>query len=241
MLLKTNLRELNALNPAIFANDLIICQSDYLDKTAIYLHPEYNKIQGNVPLDRVVGHSQMYDEMTWGDCLAGRYLKRIDSGLRWLEANPSYYLDSSPKEGVAFTKIGNDYFIITGKHRTVIARFLQYYNQNVFASASPLSNVSIFERTVDYQYMALIKEVDMLKELYPNLEFVMEYTHSNEELCLSVHPRRYGMPSGFFTRSELTDCISDFKKPSLMKKLNSSKTHQFVSYSDCLKSFFRTL
>lgn len=234
--IRTDLRELNNVSPAPFSDDFIICQSDYLTEKGIYLYPGSETVQGSVPLDKVIGHSQIYGEMKWGDCLKGRYLKRIDRGLRELQERPEYYLSDVEKAGLSFTKIENDYFIVSGKHRTVVARFLEYHNAEVFRNRTPLSNVTIHHKRVDYDYMKLKLEVEELKEMYLNLEFIMSYTSQNSENCLSVHPKNYGLRSEFYTRGELASCIRTFKKPSFKRKLESERTHRLISFRDCFKT-----
>ncbi|MBF4374453.1 hypothetical protein [Vibrio anguillarum] len=232
----TNIRELNNISPAPFSEELIICESDYVKDKGIYLYPDSEKIQGDVPLDRIIGHSQIYDEMKWGDCLQGRYLKRIDRCLQELQENPEYYLSCSEKSGLSFIKIENDYFIVSGKHRTVVARFLAHFNADTFREHTPLRNVTIHQKRVDYDFMSFSRKVEELKVIYPNLNFVMTYTSKNDANCLSVHSNRYHLPSGYYTRGELAECIHYFKNPSIKRKLESDKTHRFISFKNCFRS-----
>lgn len=97
--------------------------------------------QGVVDLSKVRGtnHVDYYDN-TWLELLPTNpdtfehidYWSRHDhAGLMkrgWeciydLRSNPNYYLDSIPKENWSFAKIGDEYYVTQGNHRTVVARF----------------------------------------------------------------------------------------------------------------------
>ncbi|MBE8571044.1 hypothetical protein [Vibrio sp. OPT46] len=238
MAIKTNILELNGLNPAYFTNTELLPLDDYLMDRGIYLFPHIEKRFGSIPLERVVGHSQGYDAMKWGDCLGGRHLKRIERALMELTENPNYYLDHHVKPGISFTKVEDAYFIEEGKHRTITARFLYHHNQEVFRNTSPLSNVNIHERFIDYEYMGYVYKINMLQKIYPELEFEMTYTDSNNERCLAVHPTNFNMPSSFFTRGEVEDCIKHLKSPNLLNKLRSHRLYQHIGTSHCLKHMF---
>jgi len=238
MNIRTNLKELNSLDPAPFSEELIVCESEYLQSKGIFLYPDFDTSVESVPLNKVIGHNQIYDEMKWGDCLNGHYLKRIDYRLDELSKNPNYYLSDKKKEGVSFRKIGDEYFIATGKHRCVIARFLEFYNPEVFESQSALANVTVYHYRIDHDFMSLKAGIDSLVDRYPTLMFNLNYTSNIDEYCLTIHTKNYVGIGQSYKRNELSSLITDFNNPSVLRKFSSDKNHRFIPFSECFKSLF---
>jgi hypothetical protein len=88
-----------------------------------------------VDLSRVRGlwHPD-YPDLSWGElvgCAASKTrerLKRFDACLRELRDNPYYYLNVGRKEDWSFFEVDGDYYISSGNHRTVVARFFLELN-----------------------------------------------------------------------------------------------------------------
>lgn len=55
-------------------------------------------------------------------------MKRGWARVRQMRENPMYYLEKSEKEHWSFSKVGEDYFVTEGNHRTILARFLLSLN-----------------------------------------------------------------------------------------------------------------
>lgn len=234
--LRTNLQELNDRTPAPFSNDIILNYSDYLKHKGFILFPNYKKLVEDIPLKKVIGIDQMYGDMKWGDCLNGKYLKRINRNLQELERSPEYYLSDIEKSGLSFKKIGDEYFINTGKHRVVIARFLEHFNSSVFQNRSPLRNAEIHEYSLDYEFMNIKSAVAELEKEYPELYFSLIYTDKADEGCLTIIRKNSHCSAEMYTRSEVPGCIEQLKNPNIFQKINSEKTHNVLSFKRCLSS-----
>lgn len=233
---RKNLQELNEKTPAQFSDDVILNYSDYLRLKGIALFPNYKKIVEDIPLGKVIGIDQGYGDMTWGDCLNGRHLKRIRRNLQELEDNPGYYLSDTEKSHLSFKKIGDEYFISTGKHRVVIARFFEHFNPHAFQNRSPLRNVEIYEYFLDYEFMGIQSLVKELEKDFPELHFSLTYTDKADEVCLTIVRTDSYNRSEKYTRSEVSDCIKQLKNPNIFHKLISEKTHNLLSYKKCFAS-----
>lgn len=239
--MKKNLQKLNATSPAPFSDDIIINYRDYLRIKGIALFPHYEKIVKDIPLGKVIGIDQGYGGMTWGDCLNGKHLKRIRRNLQYLEENPGYYLSDTEKSYLSFTKIGNEYFINTGKHRVVIARFLEHFNPHVFQNRSPLRNVEVNEYFLDYEYMSIQSSIKELEKNYSELCFILTYTDKANKACLTVSRTDSCGRSEIYTRSEASDCIMKLKNPNIFYKIISEKTHNLLNYKECLTSLKKSI
>lgn len=98
----------------------------------------------DVNLSKVIGTSHpSYHGKTWGQLkpvpgsssgdifdpeIAGQPLKRAVTLIHALEKNPEYYTDDSIKDEWSFYKLNDDYYIVEGNNRTVIARFFLHLN-----------------------------------------------------------------------------------------------------------------
>jgi hypothetical protein len=99
-----------------------------------------------IDLSKVRGtHHPGYCEKTWFELLPTNpdAYEHIDCGERWayqgemkngwtnlreLRSNPAYYLEVTPKILWSFAKIGEEYYITQGNHRTIMGRFLLSVN-----------------------------------------------------------------------------------------------------------------
>lgn len=116
--------------------------SDYLDFPTRYIAPE----EGLVDLAKVCGtdHCDYYGS-TWLELLPSNpddyehleywsrlahegKMKRGWNCIKELRNNPNYYIDRSPKEHWSFAKVGENYFVTQGNHRTVVGRFFLSLN-----------------------------------------------------------------------------------------------------------------
>ena len=83
----------------------------------------------NIPFNQIVGVSNgNYFNLSWGSILRERRLQHPMRTLEGLAENPSYYLDSQPKQGLNAAKIGGRYYITGGVHRMIIGRAFMEYN-----------------------------------------------------------------------------------------------------------------
>lgn len=232
--LRTNLLELNNNSPAPFSNDVLVNYWDYIRRNEIVLFPHYTKAVADIPLKNVIGIDQMYGDMTWGQCLTGKGLKRIESNLEHLDRNPSYYLSATEKSGLSLKKIGDNYFISTGKHRVILARFLEHFNPDVFSSVSPLRNIDVYEYFVDTEFMDFQREISALKKAFPELYFSLTYSANNEQTCLTIHRINSSLGCENYTRSEIPGCIDRLK--------NKAATHQYkASLKAAVAKWFRKI
>lgn len=176
----------------------------------------------------------MYGDMTWGQCLNGKGLKRIESNLEHLERNPSYYLSESEKTGLSLKKIGDNYFISTGKHRVILARFLEHFNPDVFNSVSPLRNIDVYEYFLDTEFMDFQREISALEKAFPELYFNLTYGAKSDQICLTIHRINSNLGCENYTRTEIPSCIYKLK--------NKAVTHQYkASIKATLVKWFRKI
>ena len=244
--IKTNIQALNKQNPAPFSNDIIYNYDTYLRKNGIYLKDSSERYMSSIPLDQVVGIDQMYgDDSTWGQCLEGRWLKRLERGLIELENNPQYYLSDCELKNLSFLKIEDKYFISTGKHRTIIARFLAHFNPEVFSGRSPFELAKVTEYFVDTEYASFKKRFDAIADSYPSLTFELQHTTAEEDLrfLLVKEKGHYGKFEAF-TRAQAYQVLEALESPSVKDKWYSGKTHyyssiySFIPYRTCFKALF---
>ena len=221
--LKIDLHRLNEESPAPFGNDTIHNFYQYLRDNDLYLHAESKSLVMDIPLDKIVGIDQMYGGKTWAQCLNGSWLKRIDSNLSRLKETPEYYLCDRPKKDIYFTKVNDKYFIVAGKHRTIISRFLAHFNKDVFNDRSPLRNISVTEYFVDTEYTRIKHEIAEVEKLYPHLKFELEHTTSvDSRRCLIIQQNDHPYHCELFSRSEVWNIISILRRPKLKDKLVDS-------------------
>jgi hypothetical protein len=157
--------------------------------------------------------------------------------LKKLEENPEFYKYShdNQREMMSYIKVGDDYFISTGKHRTVIARFLEHFNPLYLGNHRSISDVSIEWKTIDYEFMRKRDEIYEIQEQYPDLTFDVTHTTDDDGLALTIHPHGSEKKESF-TRAELRDVIDALKTPSLIKKLSDDKMHRLIPFTKCLQS-----
>lgn len=90
-----------------------------------------DSIIGTVNLDQVVGLSHgRYIGASWGELKPGprSLLKRGSAQLDELRINPAYYLDRAPKKYWSFYEVDGNFYISTGVHRTITARYFLWLN-----------------------------------------------------------------------------------------------------------------
>jgi len=246
--MNTELQILNQQAPAPFSHDNLINYGEYINSNNICLTSEKRCYRGDIPMDKIVGIDQMYGDATWGDCLEGKWLKRIVPNLDELRASPEYYLNDQ-HDNLSYIKVGNDYFISQGKHRSVLARFLAHFNPDRFAGISPLRNVPITERFIDTEYTDIKQRIDDIKKRYPHLVFQLKhYTSQSEVGFLKVSFKNGELPVSnvyeFYSREEVDHIIDALINPTLSGKrlsLKPSRNRLSITYKECLKSEYKNL
>lgn len=250
--MNTELQILNKQTPAPFSHDTLINYGKYINSNNICLTSGQCYYRGDIPMDKIVGIDQMYGDGTWGDCLEGTWLKRIAENLDELRSNPGYYLNAQ-HEYLSFIKVGEDYFISEGKHRSILARFLAHFNPEIFAGTSPLRNVPITEYFIDTDYLDIKERVDNIAQRYPHLVFKLKhYTSQSEVGFLKVSLKKGELPVSnvyeFYSREEMNHIIDALDNPTLSGKRLSVKPsrnrlsiYDFITYKECLKSEYKNL
>ncbi|GIU25596.1 hypothetical protein L2719_10265 [Shewanella schlegeliana] len=243
--IRTNIQTLNKQAPAPFSNDIIQNYNTYLRRNDIWLKEKGEDYLGPIPLDQVIGIDQMYgDDSTWGQCLEGRWLKRLKSRLIQLEDNPQYYLSECEMKKLSFIKVGDKYFISEGKHRTIIARFLSYFNPEVFNGRSPFEFAQVTEYFIDTEYNSLKGRFNAIAESYPSLQFKLQHTTSEDDLhfLLIKEKKNFGR-SKVFSRTEAYQVLNSLESPSVKEKWNSgpANIYSFIPYQTCFKALFGKL
>jgi hypothetical protein len=124
------------------------------DRLERFRYSDYSGLPQNmsknesVDLRKVIGTNHPdYSDMTWGELLPGDpkiteqmecwsrerseaegLMKRGMACLKDLYSNPGYYTSTGRKEHWSFSKVGDNYYITEGNHRTVLARFFLHLN-----------------------------------------------------------------------------------------------------------------
>ncbi|MCG9575353.1 hypothetical protein L1D14_03795 [Vibrio tubiashii] len=246
MKLRTNLQQLNNDQKAPFSDDTIHNYGTYIRENNIYLQHKVDRHVEDIPIDKIVGIDQMYGDGTWGECLEGSWLKRLERNLTELSDKPNYYLTDTAKDGISFIKIGDMYFIKQGKHRTIIARFLAHFNPDHFTNVSPLRNVEVTEYFIDQEYLEMKAKIEEVAAQYPDLEFRLNHTTATDDHSfLLVTGRNSVLSMESFTRDQFNHVIAGLTDPRLNEKWASDRTrptsniYAFISYSKCLKSLYQ--
>ena len=225
--LQTHIKTLNESSPAPFDEDPIENYSS-LVKDMIFLPNEESVSNAEIPLNKVVGHSQMYGPSTWKCWLRG--LKRIERNLEQLATHPDYYIGSEEKRGMSFIEVDGKYYIVAGKHRTVIARYFAFYNQQAFPHGATLKGVSLVKRTVDVQLMEYRYRLQILLEQnkYRHLNWSFIERHNSDPLVRIQNRHRKGEVNEF-GRGELSGLIEALETHSFVKRVIGNKFHKLIS------------
>lgn len=214
--MKTDLQLLNEKFPAPFGDDIIQNYNEYIIENDIYLWSEEKQLVTDIPLDMVTGIDQGYGGKTWAQCLNGAWLDRLSTIMSDLKRKPYYYLRDCPKFDMDFIKVGDDYFIRQGKHRTVIARFLAHYNPEYFSDRSPLKNIPVREYFIDNKYPKIKAVLFEIEKLHPELHFNLERTTAlDDEKFLRVQS---------ISGHEIMKCISRLQVDEVLSRHNVFNT-----------------
>lgn len=124
-----------------FLDDLFLTKTHYFEN-------------GSVPVSNIVGsgHVDYQNIFTWGDFLSRG--KRIENAIRLAESNPQYYYDRNEKIGMSYVRVGVDYYIQGGNHRSAVAKFL-YFLDNRYTEA--IHGVQVVECFIDHEAKSLIE------------------------------------------------------------------------------------
>lgn len=244
--IRTNIQDLNKQKPAPFSDDVIYNYGTYLRENNIYLKDDVKYYVDSIPIDNIVGIDQMYgDDSTWGQCLEGRWLKRLDRNLVDLEINPQYYLSENELSSLSFIKVEDKYFIRAGKHRTIIARFLAYFNPEVFSERSPFQFAKVAEYHVDTEYVYLKRRFEALAVKYAGLTFELQHTtRTSDRSFLIVKEKGHRVKLETFSRDQAYQVLEALENPSMKAKWNSvkepynSNIYSFIPYQACFKALF---
>lgn len=208
---KTDLLQLNFDKPAPFSNHLLIKIEDYLAEEGIFLKPSSIGISiKSVDLNNVIGQAQGYDSFSWGEALNGYNCKRMKKNINELNRNPNYYYDDLIEhEHLSLVNVGGKYFIETGKHRIVIARFFYHFNN----TPPILKNATIEHRELDHEFMRLYSIVQELKATQnpktTHYNIDVFYTEIPNEPCLRMIK---GHDVKWYTRQESFKVINQLKQ-----------------------------
>lgn len=244
--IKTDIQALNKRSPAPFSDDIIFNYGTYLREHDIHLKGNAKRYVAPIPLDKVIGIDQLYgDDSTWGQCLEGRWLKRLESRLVELEINPHYYLSETKPHNLSFIKVGDKFFISQGKHRTIIARFLAYFNPEIFRDRMPFSLAKVIEYEIDTEYAFIKKRFEAVAINYPALTFQLKHTTTEDDFnFLVVRQEKPNCKVLVFNRIQAYQVLESLENPSIKAKWQSSKglyscdIYTFISYRTCFKASY---
>lgn len=244
--IRTDIQTLNKQNPAPFSGDIIHNYGTYLRTHELHLKDHADHYLASIPLDQVVGIDQMYgDDATWGECLEGRWLKRLDRSLAELENHPQYYLSEEELHNLSFIKIEDKYFIRAGKHRTIIARFLAHFNPDVFNDRSPFALAKVTEYYIDTEFTSFKERFAAVADHYPSLTFELRHTTNENDLhFLLVKEKEASNKIEAFSRAQAFQVLEALENPSIKAKwqsrhvYRSSNIYSFIPYRTCFQALF---
>lgn len=234
MEIRTNLQELNAANRAPFdRQELVNLQDITRERELVFSSVKPQEARMDVRLSDIVGHDQMYDALVWGDCLMkGKALKRLERNLEYLKSAPDYYRQLlANAEALSFVKVEDEFYISTGKHRTVILRYLAHFNPEIFGDDPILRNVHITEdRVIDYDYMSLRNQLtDVTDKMGITLH--MHYTRrTSDEICATLHSDDFQAGMLSVKRSEIKALVHALERPEWLKKVQGHPFHQHATF-----------
>jgi hypothetical protein len=166
---KTNIFQLIENKRPFFATSRFQAGLDNPDK---YIFCSKHKLTKNqtIKLSAIKGQWHSEDESTWMKKLLS--LNKLQQNLRLLQQNPEYYFDDKIKEPRwLFVQVGDDYYVKEGINRTVLARFLAFYNSELFAKhcsymgdnrIPAISGVDVIECQLDLENMQIVENIQQL-------------------------------------------------------------------------------
>lgn len=175
----------------------------------LFFSGERETVKGvTIDLSKVMGHDQGYPPMTWKYML--RSLKRIDRRLQEVKKNPNYYLENF-KSDLTFTEIDGCFFILEGKHRTTVAKYLTHFNPQKFQTGPLLHGVDVLRHEVNYALMNKVQHlrIRLRNKNHDHLEFSWlkpswPYHPARFKLTNKLRPNKLPL---FFNEDRMTDLI----------------------------------
>lgn len=145
--LKSNLRELNAIQPAPLSDFVLRNLFDIEIEMGWKIEKHNCEVtRETVPYSLIVGHEfTMVSAISWGELLDGHSNSRMPDYLKRLEESQKYFCDDNwPKDaGVWLAKLDGKYYLAGGKHRVTINYFLRHFNSEFFSDSIVLPNVKV--------------------------------------------------------------------------------------------------
>lgn len=164
----TDLIEQARNNPPIFHLDSLCRYQEWINGK-YFLDGSETINAVDVDISRVIGHDQIYAAMTWAQMLHG--LKRMKLMLKELAQDSDYYLRHQLEPDWSFIEVGDKLFISSGKHRTVILRYLAHYNPEHFSEGPIARGVQLYKRKLDHETTELVEAISRKIEPYEYLRF----------------------------------------------------------------------
>lgn len=210
----TNLLDQAIKNPPSFHLNRLCVYQDWINGKYFLDQSEYIKAT-NIDVSRVIGHEQGYGEMSWLEMLHG--LKRIESNLKELARNPTYYLSCEEKPHWSFVEVDDKIFISSGKHRTTVLRYLAHYNPEHFKTGPIARGVQLFRRHLDYETMDLVNAINQRIEAFPHLSFRYIGGHMGERRWQLSNQSQNSFWN--LTRGQIEELSHDLSETSFIKRL----------------------
>lgn len=182
----------------------------------------HQPITAVVDLRDVIGHGQGYGELTWGGMLGK--LSRLESRLKELQQNPTYYLSLEGKHDWSFIKVEGKLFIDQGKHRSVILRYLAHYNPSLFPNGPVVSGVKVIPREVDWELTDLVEGVKRGVARFEYLQFRDISAVAGEKRWQLINRRQE--QSWIFTRQELPQLKGDLDRSTPLNRFLGKGNHR---------------
>jgi len=163
--MNTDIRKLAEEDSPDFHNDVLEKMCDVYNPDLRFFRPDTKTESVDVNINKVIGHDQMYQPMSWSYML--EHLKRINRRCKDLAENPSYYMKRQKEDKCLFIETEGNYFISAGKHRTTVLKYLAHFNPDIFPDGPIMRGVEVISRQIDY---ALEKDIERIKILLDRSE-----------------------------------------------------------------------
>lgn len=228
--MNTDIRKLAADDLPHFHDDVVENMCDIYNPDLRFFRPDKTIESVDVNLNKVVGHAQMYQPMSWSYML--QHLKRINQCCKDLAENPSYYMKIQEGDKCLFIETEGNYFISAGKHRTTVLKYFAHFNSGIFPDGPIMRGADVISRQIDY---ALEKDIERIKSLLDKSKFQHLRLGIKRQLAREVsfyiaNDARQ-VKYTFLTRDELPVMIEALESDNLLQRMFGNEYSKYFRKS----------
>lgn len=188
MKIKTNLIELVEADVPPFHNNELKLFREW-EPYLLFQKKEILEKNASVDIRKVIGDKKDFGP-SWGQLLHNKRVGRkgkMELNYLELQQNPDYYLGHEPKSNWSFICLDGIYFIDEGTHRTTIAKYLEYYNPDLFDDGK-IHGVTVSHYETNREAMTARKDIEMMVKTpgLQHLEFTQQFDHRLYEIYFTL-------------------------------------------------------